>query len=159
MARSRCASEILNGFSVAALVCTLFITSTLHWTIAESANEDIWPYLEVYPSIDATQDQLSCVPSENVTCPLYVAVTMSFGGEYLSSGVIGSIQYALDQINNDSSLLPGYSLHYTLADSRVSCKKKKYRYTCSDNQIIFHSATEQYHWTLFTLKSSIRPPK
>ena len=118
--KCRCAFESPNAFSVAAVVFTLFLTPTVHEASAENANEDFGPYLEVYPPIDTTQDQLSCVPSDNVTCPLYVAVTMSFGGEYLSSGVIASIQYALDQINNDSSLLPGYSLHYTLADSRVS---------------------------------------
>ena len=118
--KCRCASDTLNAFSVAAVVFTLFLPPTLQQAIAENANEDFGPYLEVYPPIDTAQNQLSCIPSDNVTCPLYVAVTMSFGGEYLSSGVIASIQYALDQINNDDSLLPGYSLHYTLTDSRVS---------------------------------------
>ena len=121
----RCTSET-NPFSVvslASIVSTLFLTLSLHTAGAESGNGNHWPYVEVYPPTDTTQDQFSCVPSENRTCPLYVAVTVSFGGEYLSSGVIGSIQYALDQINNDSSLLPGYSLHYTLTDSQVSCKR------------------------------------
>lgn len=118
--KCRCAFECPKAFSVAAVVFTLFLTPAVHQAIAENANEDFGPYLEVYPPTDTTQDQSSCVPSDNVTCPLYVAVTMSFGGEYLSSGVIASIQYAIDQINNDSSLLPGYSIHYTLADSRVS---------------------------------------
>ena len=50
---------------------------------------------------------------------LYFALMMSFGGEYKSSGAIPGVQVALDKINNDSTLLPGYKLHYTLTDSRV----------------------------------------
>ena len=78
------------------------------------------PYVEVYPApVDLSRNQLDCTPTNNETCPLYFALMMSFGGEYVSSGVIASVQYALDQINSDSDLLPGYSLHYTLTDSQV----------------------------------------
>lgn len=79
------------------------------------------PYLEVYPSANLSRSQLGCTPqpADNRTCPLYIALMMSFGGEYDSSGVIASVQYALDQINTDPDLLPGYWLHYTLTDSQV----------------------------------------
>ena len=108
----------LPAMLLVTIVCmSLYPTPSLQEAVADDAN--FGPYLEVYPPVDTAEDQFSCSPSENKTCPLYVAVTMSFGVEYLSSGVVASIQYALDQINEDSSLLPGYSLHYTLTDSQV----------------------------------------
>lgn len=127
--RSTSETNPLSVVSLTSIVSTLFLTLNLHQVGAENGSGDQWPYVEVYPPTDTTQDQFSCVPSENRTCPLYVAVTVSFGGEYLSTGVIGSIQYALDQINNNSSLLPGYSLHYTLTDSQVSCKRVLHNYS------------------------------
>ena len=103
---------------------TVLSSASLSLAAADSAN--FGPYLDVYPpvagNIGDSDHQFSCVPSVNRSCPLYFALSMSFGGEYLSSGVIASIQYALDQINRDESLLPGYSLHYTLTDSQVSCR-------------------------------------
>jgi len=66
-------------------------------------------YLHVYPPID-----------ENDTCkPLYFALLQSFGGVYNGSGSVAGLQVALDRINSDPTLLPGYSLHYTLTDSQV----------------------------------------
>jgi gamma-aminobutyric acid type B receptor len=41
----------------------------------------------------------------------------SFGGTYDGSGSIPGVELALDTINNDSSILPGYTLHYVLRDS------------------------------------------
>ena len=78
------------------------------------------PYKEIYPSVDITQDQQNCSVAENGTCPLYVALMVSFGGEFDSSGVIPGVQMAIDQINNDPTVLPGYTLHYTLTATRVS---------------------------------------
>jgi hypothetical protein len=47
-------------------------------------------------------------------------LTTSFSyEEYFGGGVVPGVQYALDQINADPNLLPGYSLHYTLTDSKV----------------------------------------
>ena len=79
------------------------------------------PYKEIYPYTDITQDQQSCVPNPaaNHTCPLYIALMLSFGGDFVSSGVIPGVQLALNQINSDPSMLPGYSLHYTLTDTQV----------------------------------------
>ena len=85
------------------------------------------PYREIYPYTDITQDQQSCLPdpATNHTCPLYVAVMLSFGGDFISSGVIPAVQLALNQINSDPSMLPGYSLHYTLTDTQVSLYPEK----------------------------------
>ena len=66
-------------------------------------------YLDIYPPVD-----------ENDTrTPLYFALEQSFGGQYNGSGSVAGLQVALDRINNDPTLLPGYSLHYTLTDSQV----------------------------------------
>ena len=52
--------------------------------------------------------------------PLVFGLIMSFGGSFDSSGAVPGVRVALDQINNDPALLPGYTLHYALSDSRVS---------------------------------------
>ena len=83
--------------------------------------QDLGPYKEIYPFADISQDQQSCSPdpARNVTCPLYVALMMSFGGNFESSGVIPGVQLAIEQINQNQSLLPGYTLHYILMDTQV----------------------------------------
>ena len=68
-----------------------------------------WPYLQVYPPVDENDDRT----------PLYIATTLSFGGSYRSVGALPGVQIALDYINSNRSLLPGYTLHYTLTDSQV----------------------------------------
>ena len=66
-------------------------------------------YLDVYPPVD-----------ENDTrTPLYFALLQSFGGDLNASGSVAGLQVALDRINSDPILLPGYSLHYTLTDTQV----------------------------------------
>ena len=57
--------------------------------------------------------------SENHSKALVFGLIMSFGGNIDSSGAVSGVRVALDRINNDSSLLPGYTLHYALSDSRV----------------------------------------
>ena len=52
--------------------------------------------------------------------PLVFGLIMSFGGNFDSSGAIAGVRVALDRINNVSSLLPGYTLHYALSDSQVT---------------------------------------
>ena len=80
--------------------------------------EDIYPSIVNLSLLNSVQD---CDPdtSPDGTCPLFFGLLSSFGGIFLSSGYIPAVQIALDEINNDSSILPGYSLHYTLKDSQV----------------------------------------
>ena len=68
------------------------------------------PYLEIYPD-----------PSEQLegSTPLYFGLMMSLGGDYSGVGGVMAVRVALDEINRDASILPGYTLHYTLADSKV----------------------------------------
>ena len=66
-------------------------------------------YRQVYPQINDTDGRT----------PLYFALMLSFGGDYTSIGALPGVQIALDYINSHPSILPEYSLHYTLTDSEV----------------------------------------
>ena len=66
-------------------------------------------YLQIYPPVDGNDTRT----------PLHFALLQSFGSEYNGSGSVAGLQVALDRINSDPTLLPGYSLHYTLTDSQV----------------------------------------
>jgi len=66
-------------------------------------------YLDIYPPVDENDPRT----------PLYFALLQSFGGNFNGSGSVAGLQVALDRINNEPSLLSGYSLHYTLTDSQV----------------------------------------
>ena len=70
-----------------------------------------WPYLQVYPPVNESND--------STATPLYFALVLSSGGEYTSIGAVPGVQVALDYVNSQPDILPGYSLHYTLADSQV----------------------------------------
>ena len=87
---------------------------------AQTDNESLVPsppsrpyYLQVYPDADPSRETSVGIKS------LYFALMMSFGGDFRTSGTIPGVQVALDQINSDPTLLPGYRLHYTLTDSQV----------------------------------------
>jgi len=67
-------------------------------------------YLDIYPPVDENDPRT----------PLYFALLQSFGGNYNGSGSVAGLQVALDRINNEPSLLSGYSLHYTLTDSQCN---------------------------------------
>ena len=66
---------------------------------------------QVYPALEDAP--------EAGTTPLYFALMQSFSGGYVSAGGIPGLMVALDEINNNSDILPGYSLHYTLSDNGV----------------------------------------
>ena len=70
---------------------------------------DDGPYLQVYPPVNTSDDRIK----------LHFALMLSFGGDYTSIGALPGVQIALDYINSQPSILPGYSLHYTLTDSQV----------------------------------------
>lgn len=72
-----------------------------------------WPYLHKYPPVNETDERT----------PLYFGLMLSTVS-YNSIRGLPAIQIALDYINNDPTILPGYSLHYTLTDSKVSSKPK-----------------------------------
>ena len=76
---------------------------------AAAASGSPWPYLQVYPEVDENDERT----------PLYFALMLSFGGDYTTIGALPAVQIALDYINSEPSILPGYSLHYTLTDSLV----------------------------------------
>ena len=66
--------------------------------------------LKIYPAPDEEENRVS----------LYFALMQSFGGSYTSAGVIPGIEVALDEINSNRAVLPGYRLHYYLTDTQVS---------------------------------------
>ena len=70
-------------------------------------------YLEVYP--DPTDPEVL-----RGRKPLHFALIQGLGEQFEASGSVAGVKVALDRINNDSSLLPGYTLHYTFTDSKVS---------------------------------------
>ena len=55
-----------------------------------------------------------------INSQLYFGLMLSLSGDQQSTGALAGVQAALDDINNRDDLLPGYSLHYTLTDSKVS---------------------------------------
>ena len=75
-----------------------------------------WPYLQVYPPVNGSDGRT----------PLYFALMLSFGGDYTSVGALPGVQIALDYINSQPDILPGYSLHYTLTDSQVRVHKAEH---------------------------------
>ena len=88
--------------------------------LAESiTSKGYGPYDHIFPQIDISRDQQKCSVSINGTCPLYIALMMSFGDEFDSRGVIPGVQMAIQHINDDPSMLPGYSLHYVLKATQV----------------------------------------
>ena len=84
----------------------LILVSLASLTIVSSSR---WPYLQIYPPVNENDPRT----------PLYFALMLSFGGDYTSIGALPGVQIALDYINSQPSILPGYSLHYTLTDSQV----------------------------------------
>ena len=67
---------------------------------------------EVYPAIHEGV-------GNNNSVPLYFGLMLSLRDDDLS-GALAGVQAALDEVNDRDDLLPGYSLHYTLTDSKVS---------------------------------------
>lgn len=64
---------------------------------------------------------VSCANSERT--PLHFLYIYADSSSYNSTGAIPAVDIALENINGDSSLLPGYTLNYTQPlDSKVSPK-------------------------------------
>jgi len=75
-------------------------------------------YLDIYPPVDENDPRI----------PLHFALLQSFGGDFNGSGSVAGLQVALDRINSEPTLLPGYSLHYTLTDSQVGYTRAEGRF-------------------------------
>lgn len=58
--------------------------------------------------------------SSDSRTPLYFSLIQSFSGQYISAYSLPGLQMALDFINEDETLLPGYSLHFIFTDAPVS---------------------------------------
>ena len=91
-----------------------FILSLVHiycqyYVLCSATNQS---FEEVYPAINEGTDNGNSVP-------LYFGLMLSLSGDDQSSGALAGVQAALDEINSRDDLLPGYSLHYTLTDSKV----------------------------------------
>ena len=113
LANQRPASPLSFTFFVFAALATVVSAQTDNESLVDSSPPP-WPYyLQVYPGTDPSGETSVELKS------LHFALMMSFGGDYRSSGTIPGVQVALDQINSDPTLLPGYQLHYTLTDSQV----------------------------------------
>ena len=91
------------------LVGAIFL---LIFACVESLSYDPADYLEVYP--DPTDPEVL-----QGRTPLYFSHIVSLEGQYVSDGTVPGVKVAVDRINNDTSLLHGYTLHYTLADDKV----------------------------------------
>ena len=88
----------------------VFFLATSAWIVRSAeATRPNYKYLQEYPPVNKTDGRI----------PLHFATVLSFGGEYVSVGALPGVQIALDYINSETSILPGYSLHYSLAYSEV----------------------------------------
>ncbi len=95
------------------MLAILIITrsATLWLTLAATISTVQSQTLTIYPPVPSE--------SESNTTHLYFGLMMSFGGTLKSSGVIPGVQIALDLVNNNQTVLKGYTLHYILYDSQV----------------------------------------
>ena len=87
----------------------LLFAHTYCQELCSAINQD---FEEVYPAPERA--------GMNNSVPLYFGLMLSLSGAHQSSGALAGAQAALDEINSRDDLLPGYSLHYTLTDSKVN---------------------------------------
>ena len=97
---------VSGALTLVSFLAVFQATQAYHPTLASSSP---WPYLQIYPPVNESDGRT----------PLYFALMLSFGGDYVTIGALPGVQIALDYINSQPSILPGYSLHYTLANSQV----------------------------------------
>ena len=93
------------------LLMTLLVQNILRAQITAASTSGSH-YLSVYPNVS----ELASNESAN---SLYFGLMLSLSGDDESSGALAGVQAALNEINSRDDLLPGYSLHYTLTDSKV----------------------------------------
>ena len=100
--------------SIFMMYCALLVVLVLGARLAQPSRREVLHDGEVFQVYPDPEDMA------NGTTPLYFALMQSFSGGYVSAGGIPGLMVALDEINNNSDVLPGYSLHYTLTDNAVS---------------------------------------
>ena len=93
-----------------------------------------------YPPVDGSDGRT----------PLYFSLIQSFSGQYISAYSLVGLELALDLINNDTALIPGYSLHYVFTDAPVSLRTFIYSYGYT---VCFHGGQNvfvlhMYHGTV-----------
>ena len=89
------------------VVCMLLIITKFRASESEGSH-DVYPELAEY-----------ALKFNNHSVPLYFGLMLSLSGDAQSSGARAGVQAALDEINSRDDFLPGYSLHYSLTDSKV----------------------------------------
>ena len=100
-------TALLNRMDYATVTVMLLIITKFRASESEESH-NIYPELTEYAST-----------INNHSVPLYFGLMLSLSGDDQSSGALAGVQAALDEINSRDDLLPGYSLHYTLTDSKV----------------------------------------
>ena len=88
----------------------LFIMIFVFLAIVITHAIEIGNFTTIYPS---------AVSPNDTRIPLTLGLMVSFSGDYVTSSSVAGVQLALDLINENSSLLPGYRLQYKLTDSQV----------------------------------------
>ena len=66
-----------------------------------------------------------CAVDNDSTTPLHILYITSSGGGYDSSGTRPAVDMAIERINNDTAVLPEYTLDIIEADSQVSINRDK----------------------------------
>ena len=105
---------------------TLLLVYSYCQDLCFATNQDVYP--DIHEGVNSV--------------PLYFGLMLSLSGDDQSSGALAGVQAALDDINSRDDLLPGYSLHYTLTDSKVRVCMWPYRPRVAHCFIDYHSATE-----------------
>ena len=97
--------------------CTLLLLLSLVSQSGLLASAGVYNLEDPYPPEDSDS-----------RVPLYFSLIQSFSGQYISSYSLPGLQLALDLINEDETLLPGYSLHFVITDTEVRLGSCSYRY-------------------------------
>ena len=93
------------------VACARLLVFVISLVSALGLGEAAAPAAEfVYPPVNESDGRV----------PLYFSLIQSFSGQYVSANSITGLELALDQVNEDSRLLPDYSLHYVFTDAPVS---------------------------------------
>ena len=123
------------------MYCILSVTLMLAACLAQPLRGEVLYGGEVflvYPNLENVM---------NGTTPLYFALMQSFSGGYVSAGGIPGLMVALDEINSNSTVLPGYSLHYTLSDNAVGLPVK----------IVFGGLHDLYYTVVLEISQHYQP--